>query len=185
MPEEVYVCEICGGTFIGKPVIIDLDGYKAVVCPSCARKIRGRSIKREELKVDLRKAKQAPLKGNIQRKKPKGIPLPKRKPKIEEVDYIEGYGSKIREAREELGLTVEQIATALNIKSSLLRNIEAEKVVPPYDIARGIEKLLEIDIIQRNPERSSHAITETGPPVISKPITLGEAIEVKKKRRKK
>ncbi len=185
MSEEVYVCEICGGTFVGKPVIIDLDGYKAVVCPSCARKIRGRRLNKEEVKVRLREPKQAPLKKKIVRKQPKGVPLPRKKTKIEEVDYVEGYGNIIREAREELGLTVEQVAAALNIKSSLLRNIEAGKVVPPYEVARSIEKLLEVNIIQRNPERSSHAIPETGPPVISRPITLGEAIEVKKKRRKK
>ncbi len=185
MSEEVYVCEICGGTFVGKPIIIDLDGYKAVVCPSCARKIRGRRLNKEESKVHLREPKQAPLKRKISKKQPKGIPLPRRRPKIEEVDYIEGYGSIIRETREELGLTIEQVAAALNIKSSLLRNIEAGKVVPPYGIARNIEKLLEVNIIQRNLGRSSRAVSENGPPVASRPITLGEAIEVKKKRRKK
>jgi len=183
LSEEVYVCEICGGTFVGKPVIVDLDGYKAMVCPSCARKLLRREKK--ETKVSIRETKaEAPLKREPPRKPPKGIPTPKRR-KVEEIEYVEGYGGKIREARESLGLTIEQVAAALNIKASLLRNIEAEKVIPPYEVARSIEKLLEITIIQRNPERSASAVPETAPPVSIKSITLGEIVEVKKKRRKR
>ncbi len=185
MSEEVYVCEVCGGTFIGKPVIVDLDGYKAMVCPNCARKLLRRREKKE-VKVTIKETKaEAPLRREPPRKPPKGVPTPRRRKKVEEIEYIEGYGSKIRAARESLGLTIEQVAAALNIKASLLRNIEAEKVIPPYEVARSIEKLLEITIIQRNPERSSSALPETSPPVSVKSITLGEIVEVKKKRRKK
>ncbi|MDK2383548.1 MAG: helix-turn-helix domain-containing protein, partial [Candidatus Korarchaeota archaeon] len=160
------------------------DGYKAMVCPSCARKLL-RKREKKEMKVAIRETKaEAPLKREPPRKPPKGVPTPKRR-KVEEIEYVEGYGAKIREARESLGLTIEQVAAALNIKASLLRNIEAEKVIPPYEVARAIEKLLEISIIQRNPERSASALPETAPPTSIKSITLGEIVEVKKKRRKR
>ncbi|MCD6348127.1 MAG: TIGR00270 family protein [Candidatus Korarchaeota archaeon] len=186
LSEEIYVCEICGGTFIGKPIIVDLDGYKAMVCPNCARRLRKSKKDRKEVKVTIKDTKaQAPLRREPPRKPPRGVPVPKRRPRVEEIDYVEGYGGKIREARESLGLTIEQVAAALNIKASLLRNIEAEKIVPPYEVARGIEKLLEISIIQRNPERSTSVVPETGPPMPLRSVTLGEVVEVKKKRRKK
>jgi len=189
LSEEVYVCEICGGTFVGKPVIVDLDGYKAMVCPSCARKIM-RKREKKELRVQLKDTRaEAPLRREAPRKQPKGVPVPGQKQRkrmnVEEIEYVEGYGNRIREARESLGLTIEQVAAALNIKASLLRNIEAEKVIPPYEVARSIEKLLEITIIQRNPERSSSALPETAPPPSLRSVTLGEIVEVKKKRRKK
>lgn len=185
MSEEVYVCEVCGGTFIGKPVIVDLDGYKARVCPKCARKLLGRK-KRKEVEVKIRETKgEAPLRKEPPRKPPKGVPITTRRRKMEEIDYIEGYGARIREARESLGLTIDQVAAALNIKASLLRNIEAEKVVPPYEVARSIEKLLEIEIIQRNPERSTSALPENAPSSAITSITLGEIVDVKRKKRRK
>lgn len=185
MPEEVYVCELCGDTFVGKPVIINLDGYEAKVCPKCARKLLGRR-EMKEVKVAIKETKtDAPLRKEQPRKPPKGVPPSIGGRKVEEIEYVEGYGEKIREARESLGLTIEQVAAALKMKASLLRNIEAEKVIPPYEIARAIEKLLEIDIIQRNPERSASALPETAPHPTVKSITLGEIVDVKRKRRKR
>ncbi len=184
LSESVYVCEICGGTFVGKPITVDLEGYKAQVCPSCARKIRKDRLKEKKVKIANTKA-EATLKREPPRKPPKGVPTVKKRPRIEEIDYVENYGSIVREARESLGLTVEQVAAALNIKASLLRNIEAQRVVPSYEIARNIEKLLEVSIIQRNPERSTSALPETSPQITLRSITLGEAVEIKKKRRKK
>ena len=188
MSEGLYICEVCGGTFIGSPVLVELDGYKAQVCPRCSRKLLKRS--KEEKKVVIRDTRaEAPLRGEPPRKPPKGVPTPppKRRVSLEEIDYVDNYGKKIREAREALGLTIEQVAASINIKASLLRNIEAERIVPPYEVARNLEKLLDIEIIQRNPARSTSAIPETSPTqaLPTKGITLGEIVEVKKKRRKK
>ncbi len=186
MSQEVYICEICGGTFFGTPVIVEIEGYKAKVCPRCARTLRR---KQEERKVKIEDRKvEAPLRREPPRKPPKGVPKPARRVKRDEdIDFIENYGSIIREAREALGLTVEQVAGALNIKASLLRNIEAGKVYPPPEVAREIEKLLEVKIIERNPARFKEAEMEISGPTVNVPtrhITLGEAIEIKRKKRR-
>jgi putative transcription factor len=175
---EVYVCELCGGTFYGKPVIVDLDGYKASLCNNCARKVK--KVKRKEEGVTLPQKKlEKPLE-KPSLSKPMELRIPKREK--EEIELVEDYGRKIREAREALGLSIEQVAAALNIKASLLRNIESERVVPSFEVARSIEKLLEVSIIQRNPERSY--VTSSAPQQVYSSITLGEAVEVKRKRRK-
>jgi putative transcription factor len=176
---EVYVCELCGGTFYGKPVIVDLDGYKASLCNNCARKVKKVKKKDEEVTLTQKKL-EVPLK-KPSPSKPKEVRIPKRDKG--EVELVEDYGRKIREARESLGLSIEQVAAALNIKASLLRNIESERVVPSFEVARNIEKLLEVSIIQRNPERAQ--VTGSTPQQVYSSVTLGEAVEVKRKRRKR
>jgi len=176
---EVYVCELCGGTFYGKPVIVDLDGYKASLCNNCARKVK--KVKKSDEKTVLPQRKlEAPLE-KPSPSRPKEVRVPKRE--RGEVELVEDYGKKIREAREALGLSIEQVAAALNIKASLLRNIESERVVPSFEVARNIEKLLEVSIIQRNPERAQ--VASSAPQQVYSSVTLGEAVEVKRKRRKR
>ncbi len=186
MKQEVYVCEVCGGLFYGTPVIVEIEGYRAKVCPKCARSLR-RKQEEKKVKIEDRRVK-APLRREMPRKPPKGVPKPPKRPRVEDIDFVENYGNIIKEARESLGLTIEQVAGALNIKASLLRNIEAGKVYPPPDVAREIEKLLEVKIIERNPARSKEAELELSGPLSSLPssrITLGEALEIKKKKRRR
>lgn len=174
------MCELCGGTFYGKPVVVDLDGYKASLCAGCAKKVR-RGKKNEERtpepQVEVRTARVKQPKGP-----PKEAPPPRRGRREGEIELVEDYGKRIREARESLGLSIEQVAASLNIKASLLRNIESEKVVPSYELARNIEKLLEVSIVQRSPERVE--VTSSAPQLTHRGITLGEIVEVKDKRRK-
>lgn len=180
MSGEVYVCELCGETFYGKPIIVDLDGYRAYLCGNCARRVkRSGKPKGEDAAVTR---KEAPVKQQL-RKEQTGSRVRRKEP-LEEIELIEDYGKKIREARESLGLSIEQVAAALNIKASLLRNIEAGRVVPSHEVARSIEKLLEVSIIQRNPEKIQVTGSAVQPSVLSS-ITLGEIVEVKKKRRRK
>lgn len=178
---EVYVCELCGGTFHGKPSLVDLDGYKASLCGKCARKVeRG---KKSDERLPEPKAKELP-KVKQQRVAPKGISALRRERRGIEVELVEDYGRRIKEVRESLGLSIEQVAASLNIKASLLRNIESERVVPSFELARDIEKLLEVSIIQRNPERMQ-AVSSASQQVSYRGVTLGEIVEVKDKRRKR
>ena len=189
---EVYVCEICGGTFVGRPVVVDLGGYKATVCPSCARTIRS-SMRAAERRVSLPKRavraplaeapeKVRPLKGARARPKVE-VPVKsksRREPRIEEFTLVENYGEVLRKAREELGLTVEWVAEAANIKESLLRKIEAGKIAPSYRVARTLERILEVKIISRGPPSEEEAPSYV-PPQQDKPLTLGEVLTIKKK----
>jgi len=189
---EVYVCEICGGTFVGRPVVVDLGGYKATVCPSCARTIRssrraaGRrvSLPKRAVRAPLAEApeKVRPLKGARARPKVE-VPVKsksRREPRIEEFTLVENYGEVLRKAREALGLTVEWVAEAANIKESLHRKIEAGKIAPSYRVARTLERILEVKIISRGPPREEEAPSYV-PPQQDKPLTLGEVLTIKKK----
>lgn len=178
---EVYVCELCGGTFYGKPVIVDLDGYKASLCGKCAKRVKkGKKADEKVPELQIREAPQA----KRQKRLPKEVGVPRRERREVEIELVEDYGRKIREARESLGLSLEQVAASLNIKASLLRNIESGRVIPNYELAKSIEKLLEVSIIQKNPERVQ-VVSSASQQVTYRGITLGEIVEVKDKRRKR
>jgi putative transcription factor len=87
---------------------------------------------------------------------------------IEEFEYIEDLGRIIREAREKMGLTQEDLSRQLNEKVTIIRKIEAGEFNPPIELARKIEKLLKIKIIVPVEEDFED---------ISKYIERGEAVK--------
>ncbi len=64
-------------------------------------------------------------------------------------ELVEDYGVLIKRAREGMGLTQEQLAKRLGIKLSYLKKIENNLIPPSIDLARRIEKALNIKIIKR------------------------------------
>ena len=170
--DQIYVCEVCGGTFIGTPVVVDLGSYKLTACPSCAKSLRASVKRKEEIKEEKKpvKIREEPIR-TVRRSQPG------------EVELVEGFGRIIKRAREDLGLTIDQLAKAIGIKSSLLRHIEAEEIIPSPEIAKSLERVLEVSIttkaiyaeeVEREHAESLH----------DKP-TLGEMIRIKGKEGKK
>ncbi len=76
-----------------------------------------------------------------------------KKPKSKTVlegDYImvEGYGRTVRTAREERGLTLEDLANDLNEKVSILKKVETEKIIPPPALISKLEHELRVELIE-------------------------------------
>ncbi len=66
---------------------------------------------------------------------------------IEEgMEGMEGYGRKIKEARERAGLKQAELAKRINEKQSLLRKIENEEIIPTDEVRRKIERVLDISL---------------------------------------
>jgi len=77
---------------------------------------------------------------------------------IQTDEYVltNNFGAKIKGARESLGLTQEDLAKRLKIKVSLIKKIETEKWSPPIELAKKIERELNISIIEKEPEEVSY-----------------------------
>lgn len=180
--ERVYVCEICGKTIFGYPMTVKVAGYPSKVCPSCAKNIRKERLRPSQR---TRSGKALALTKRKPTKRAKG-PTTRAgaRPRTEEYELVDDYGENIRRAREELGLKIEQIAESIRIKASLLRKVEAGRIAPSYEVAKAIEKLLDVDIIEK--KRSSGALE-----VLASrredytPVTLGELVRLKEKKEKR
>lgn len=63
------------------------------------------------------------------------------------IELVEGYSDKIRQAREKIGLSHEDLGKKLNEKVSLLRKIETGKMTPDNKLATKLEHILKIKLI--------------------------------------
>ena len=121
------LCEICGKRKAS--FVVEIEGAKLYACHVCAKggKIIGKLGHKEEKK----KVKE-----------------------IEEVvverteDIVEDYADKIRRARQKMNIELEELAKMLNEKESFLRHIEKGEMIPTIKLAKKLEKVLHIKLVE-------------------------------------
>jgi Predicted transcription factor, homolog of eukaryotic MBF1 len=121
-------CEICGKPIFGKPITIEVDGAYLKVCEECAK--YGKIVNER---------KSGAIKGS-------SLIRPSRNQVEDEYELIDGYGRIIKEMREKMNLTQEQLGRKIGIKPSLLAKIEQEKIIPDYPTLRKIEYSLKVKL---------------------------------------
>ena len=63
------------------------------------------------------------------------------------MELVEGFGAKIKQARENLGLSHEELGKKINEKVSVLKKIEAEKMKPDMRLTAKLEHALKIRLV--------------------------------------
>ena len=66
------------------------------------------------------------------------------------LDIVENYGSLVRNKRQKLGLTVEELAKKIYEKESILHKIENQKHVPSDAVLKKLENFLGISLKEKN-----------------------------------
>jgi len=104
----------------------------------------------------------------------------KKKPvKLQEtLELVEDFSFRVRQAREKLGLSQEDLGRKLNEKVSVLRKIESGKMTPDHRLAEKLEHALKIRLLVPFSE------PKVPPKVLSGPIevTLGDIVNVRKEK---
>jgi len=157
-------CEICGTDIKGNPIRATVEGTVLDLCSKCAR--YGKVTD-----------KWTPVSRKIM---PTERAIVTRKPRRDAFDKLEDeiipdYAGIIRKARESHGLTIEELASKIMEKSTLLRKIEREELVPEDTIRKKLETELGIKLTERvssQDQRGGGFIRGT---------TLGDVAIIKKK----
>jgi putative transcription factor len=161
-------CEVCGHKIYGSPTRALIEGAKLTVCSECAK--HGKIIYDEP----------AP-KQELARKPLVSMPV-KRKVAKATVDttqeIVEGYDSKIRQAREKLGMSHEDLGKKINEKASVLRKIETGKMTPNNQLVTKLEHTLKIKLLVPVAEEKA---TQHIPTAQSRELTLGDLMQLNKK----
>lgn len=130
-------CELCGK----KPSKFnaEIEGTMMHVCEDCSR--FGKVKNTTNVNIVIKETK---------------------KPEIKEPVYtfIQGYGSRVKNAREKLGLKQEEMAKRLNERESTLHQIESEHLKPSMALATKLEHALHIHIIDMetdNPDSNTQS----------------------------
>jgi putative transcription factor len=144
-----------------------------MVCNECAK--HGKATWEEQPKL-----KQAPIQRQVV---PIQGPIQIRKRIMQaKVDtsqeIVEGYNEKIRQARERLGLSHEELGRKINEKASVLRKIETGKMTPDNMLASKLEHTLKIKLLVPVAEEK---IPENIPKSAGRELTLGDLMQLNKK----
>lgn len=133
-------CEVCGRKIIGKPITAIIEGAKLTVCVACSK--HGKICREEpKPKLILQRLRPTPTRPRMQMPKPQA-------PTVDtSQELVENYHVKIRQAREKLGLSHEDLGKRINEKVSLLRKIETGKMTPDNRLASLLERTLKIKLI--------------------------------------
>ena len=180
MPREELYCEMCGARIVGRPYRAVVDGVEMVLCARCYESLV-RSGRAQPLpsrpRIVTSAPPRTPSRPGARAPQPRGggaRRVQRRRVSLELYDLVEDYGERIRRAREAKGWSLQALAQRLRISESLLRKIEQEKVKPPIDLARRIEKVLRIKILVPSEIEEEY---EAPPPGT---LTLGDVVVIRR-----
>ncbi len=170
-------CEVCGRQIRGEPRKVIIEEAKMIVCEECSR--LGSPYLEPANK--LSKSSYTPVKEA--KTFPRTIPLTKKEPTSlhEELELKENFGTLIREAREKLGLSHEDIGRKIGEKVSLLKKVENEKMLPDEKVAAKLEHILRIKLLVPAKENRLPVSVSHSP---STAVTLGEIARLKTGKRR-
>ncbi len=171
-------CEICGKR--EAKFFVQVEGAKVLACGGCARHGKILHALGEE---------EGPAEAG--RKADPGVPASLRM----EEDVVEGYGKRIRDARQakkiryeeidEYGknvkkarsMTIEELAKEVGEKASYVDKIEREKMMPTIEVAKKIGRALGITLTEKAEQKIVQA--KGGE---KKELSLLDMMEMQKKR---
>lgn len=99
-------------------------------------------------------------------------------------ELVEGFDAKIRQAREKMGISHENLGKKLNEKVSRLKKIEKGKMTPDNLLASKLEHALKIKLIVPATEEKTKAASIVASRTVNRELTLGDLIKLDKKEAK-
>ncbi|WP_456481368.1 multiprotein bridging factor aMBF1 [Methanopyrus sp.] len=165
-------CEICGRVIDGRPKVVEVEGSELRVCEECAkfgREVVQSQPRRETGPQRERRPRRRPA--APRRRRPRGFD-----PFDEGLEVVPDYDERVREARERKGWSQEDLAEKIGEKVSVIRRIEAGKMEPDVELARKLERVLGIELLERVSEEEAGSAGAGGGE-----LTLGDVVEIRRK----
>ena len=171
-------CEVCGRRIRGKPNRVIIEGAVMTVCGKCARLgTPYHEPPKPKAMTGKIAVKKTPL---IRRVKSKAST-----PKIDDsLELVDDYSVRVRQARERLGLTHEDLGKKIGEKVSVLKKVETGKIVPDNVLARKLEHALQVKLLvpaETLEVKASKSIVASKP---QRGLTLGDIVQIKTKEEK-
>ncbi len=163
-------CEVCGREIIGPAYLALIEGAELIVCAECTRYAKWfKKLGRRELRPSRARAPVPRARARESRQV-----MLARVSEAEELELVEGFGRKVKEAREARGLTQEELGKMIGEKASVISRIESEKMAPDVVLARKLEHALGIKLLVRA-RREEVTVRATRRPEVGG-LTLGDII---------
>jgi putative transcription factor len=151
-----------------------IEGAKMQVCGSCAK-----------LGSVYWEAKTEPRMKKVAKRMPAPVlPAPRKQPSLSEaenLELIDNFGAKVRQAREKMGLSHQDLGKKISEKVSVLRKIEGGKMTPNNLLAEKLQHALRIKLLMPISEPKVPPKALGARPATP---TLGDIAQVKKEKGK-
>ncbi len=157
------ICELCGKPAVGG-YRIRLEGSVVSACSGCAS--LGERVEA------VREAAAKPA------KKPVAAPKAEEAAADAGYDVVEGFGGRVKSARERLKLSQKDLGRLINEPESVIHRVELERYEPAEELAHKLEHRLGVKLLVKHEEP-----LETRSPGENKEITLGDMLVVRKRMR--
>lgn len=131
-------CEICGSEIKGNPIRVTVEGTVLDVCGKCAH------YGKPQDKWTPVSRKMTPTERVIVTHRPKRDVFDRLEDEI-----IPDYAQAIKKARESLGMTIEELASKMMEKATLIRKIEREELIPEDTVRKKLENTLNIKLTEK------------------------------------
>jgi putative transcription factor len=134
-------CEVCGSPLRASPNRVEIDGAVMVVCNNCAR--LGKPLGPVAPLASPGAFRMRP--GPLQPFQRRQAPIPR--PAEADFEVDPEYNVIIRQAREKLGLSQEQLGSLLNEKPSVIKMVESKKLKPDMTLTRKLMHELKVNLL--------------------------------------
>ncbi|MGP3667985.1 MAG: multiprotein bridging factor aMBF1 [Candidatus Bathyarchaeota archaeon] len=155
-------CEVCGKPIQGKIHNIIIEGAKLITCEECSGygspATLEKTVKKSEVKPPTAKRISEAQTGLD-----------------EDLVLVEDYGLRIKNAREKLGWSQEDLASKMNEKASFVSKIETGRVVPDLATIKRLEHVLKIKLTTKAPQPLK---IEEFKPKLDERLTIGDVVSI-------
>ncbi|MCS4539985.1 MAG: helix-turn-helix domain-containing protein [Thaumarchaeota archaeon] len=121
-------CEICGKTLHSPPTKVEIDGAVMLACPSCAKLGR-------------------PIGGPLVRKAQGSFQFTMQRSVEPDFELDPDYHVKIRQTRETMGISQEDLGRLINEKPSVISLLETRKLRPDAILTRKLMHHLKVNLL--------------------------------------
>ncbi|WP_332899094.1 multiprotein bridging factor aMBF1 [Haladaptatus sp. CMSO5] len=172
-------CEMCGAES-GSLKTVKVEGAELQLCDSCSQfgtEVRTqKSSSSSSTKYSTSSSSGKSSSSSSTSSSSSGSSTRRRRDMFDDMDEVAtDYDDRIREAREEKGLSQEELAKSLNEKASLIRKLERGDILPNDSVQKKLERALNISLSESadtDSEWEGSASTTT---------TLGDVVKRKDK----
>ncbi|MDQ2053758.1 multiprotein bridging factor aMBF1 [Halobellus sp. H-GB7] len=144
-------CEMCGKE---RPSLttVKVEGAELELCDDCKEfgtEVRTESSSSQSTKYSTSSSSSASSTSSSAGGGSSGGSSRRRRDMFDDMDEIASdYDRRIREAREDRGLSQEDLAQSLNEKASLIRKLERGDILPSDEVQKKLERKLEISLVE-------------------------------------
>ncbi len=164
-------CELCGRLIPTKSLAktVVLEGATLTICLNCYQRLVRQGRVREVRQETSKSARSTRRSSYRSRRVPKRI-------LYEEYEVVPDYAKRIREARMRMGWSTKVLAEKVREKENVIKRIEAGRLVPSIELARRLERVLRIKLLEPVVEETSYTAESTSEDY----YTIGDLIRIKK-----